>query len=123
MVGIDLFENKRRVIFNDEKIVQRFFFNEEIEIAKQFKDKATFYAKVFACKEAVYKLLHNLYPNLFFNKFAIKVSYCNFVFKVEYVLQNDEKINNAIKKINFNKIYISDSDEKDYIVLIAMLSN
>ncbi|MBR4486906.1 4'-phosphopantetheinyl transferase superfamily protein [bacterium] len=123
MVGIDLFENKRKIIFKNNKIVHRFFFADEIELAKKIKDKTTFYAKVFACKEAVYKLLHNLHPNLFFNKFAIKVNYCNFVFKVEYVLQDDEEINNVIKTIDFEKIYISDSDEKDYIVLIAMLSN
>ncbi len=123
MVGIDLFSNKRKEIFNNKKIINRFFFNEEINLINQVTDKNSLAAKIFACKEAVYKLLHNLYPDLYFNKFAIKVSYVNYVFKISYVAQKNEIINQTIKNINFNNIYISDADEAEYIVVIAMYNN
>ena len=123
MVGIDLFEIIRKSFFDNKKIIKRFFFVDEINRSKTEKEPTLYYAKLFSIKEAVYKLLHNLYPNLYFNKFSIKVTYSNYVFKVEYVLQNNEEINNVIKTIDFKKIFISDSDEKDYLITIAFLSN
>ncbi|MBO6073485.1 4'-phosphopantetheinyl transferase superfamily protein [bacterium] len=123
MIGIDLFEIKRKIIFCNKNIIKRFFFDEEINQSKIEKDSTLYYAKLFSVKEAVYKLLHNLYPTLYFNKFSIKVAYANYVFKVEYVLQNNKEINNVIKTIDFKKIFISDADEKDYLITIAMLSN
>lgn len=120
MVGIDLFENKRREIFS-EKIIKRFFLESEINLILQSEHQTILASKIWSVKEAVYKLLHNLYPDLYFNKLAIEVSYVNFVFKVQYKKQNDISINKIVDEINWKNIFISDSDEKDYLIVIAIM--
>lgn len=120
MVGIDIFDNKRKDIFTN-KILKRFFLEKELQLILNSKDKQMMAAKFWAVKEAVYKLLHNIYPDLWFNKFAIEVSYDNFVFKVKYLKQNDLSINSVVDKINWRSIYISDSDENDFLIVIAMM--
>lgn len=120
MIGIDLFKIQRKTIFH-KKVLDRFFFKSELKIIEEKKDTQLFAAKIWAIKESVYKLLHNLYPDLWFNKLAIEVSCKNFVFKIKYNKQNDPNINILVDSINWENIYISDSDEGDYLVVVAIM--
>lgn len=120
MVGIDLFDNKRRDVFS-KKIIERFFLKDEVNLILSTTFPEITASKFWCVKEAVYKLLHNLYPNLYFNKLSINVKYTNYVFKVSYIKQNDLKINEVVDQLNWDNIYISDSDEKDTLCVVAIL--
>lgn len=118
MVGIDLFDNRRKKIFT-ERIIKRFFLPSEVDLILKNSSSQTIASKIWSVKESVYKLLHNLYPQIYFNKLAIEVSYFNYVFKVKYVKQNDPIINQIVDTIDWQNIFISDSDEGNYLVVIA----
>lgn len=123
MIGIDLFDLNRQDYFQDEQLINRFFYQSEQQLIKSSNHPTKLAAKLFCCKEVTYKILHNLFPTFSLNKFLIEVSYINYVFKVKFHFENyacnDERYL-ALSKLNFNYFYFSDSDENNYLTMVGI---
>ena len=57
-IGVDIINNKRiQSSIKNKNFINRIFGKNEILIAKKFKNKANFFSKLFAAKEALAKAL------------------------------------------------------------------
>ena len=119
-IGIDIIENKRvkKSILN-KKFVYRIFSNSEINDSKKSANKAGFFSKRFAAKEAFSKSL------------GTGIS-CNLNFK-DIEVKNDKsgkpffKINKKVKAIIYKKhktkkfnFFLSITDEKNYSIAFVI---
>jgi len=120
-IGIDIIENKRvkKSILN-KKFVYRIFSNSEINDSKKSANKAGFFSKRFAAKEAFSKALGTGFRNGLNFK---DISIVNDKFGKPFIKKNN-KINNFMKKKfktkNIN-IFLSISDEKKHSVAFVIL--
>ena len=120
-IGIDIIENKRvkKSILN-KKFVYRIFSNSEIHDSKKSANKAGFFSKRFAAKEAFSKALGTGFRNGLNFK---DISIVNDRFGKPFIKKSN-KINNFMKRKfktkNIN-IFLSISDEKKHSVAFVIL--
>ena len=120
-IGIDIIDNKRIYYSTKKKeFINRIFGKNEILISKKFRNKANFFSKRFAAKEALAKALGiGFRENLNFKDIQIVN---NKLGKPYYLVSS--KIKSLIKKKkkikNFN-LFLSISDEKEYSVAFTMI--
>ena len=120
-IGVDIVDNKRlRKLIKDKKFINRTFGKKEIELSKRFEDKANYFAKRFAAKEALSKALGTGFRyNLNFKDIEI----INDNLGKPYYL-NSVKIDQFVKKIykasKYN-LHLSISDEKEYSMAFTIL--
>jgi len=118
--GVDIVENSRikKSILNNS-FLNRIFTDEEISISKNMKNKANYFAKRFAAKEAFVKSLGTGFKNgLNFKDISVindKLGKPSFFIT--------KKIKNIIKKkfnINNFNFFLSISDEKKYSIAFVI---
>ena len=118
--GVDIVENSRikKSILNNS-FLNRIFTDEEISISKNMKNKANYFAKRFAAKEAFVKSLGTGFRNgLNFKDISVindKLGKPSFFIT--------KKIKNMIKKkfnINSFNFFLSISDEKKYSIAFVI---
>ena len=118
--GVDIVENSRikKSILNDS-FLNRIFTDEEILISKNMKNKASYFAKRFAAKEAFVKSIGTGFANgLNFKDISIindKLGKPSFFIT--------KKIKNMIKKkfnVNSFNFFLSISDEKKYSIAFVI---
>ena len=120
-VGVDIISNKRiQLSIKNKNFINRIFGKNEILISKKFRNKANFFSKRFAAKEALAKALGiGFRENLNFKDIQIVN---NKLGKPYYLVSS--KIKSLIKKKkkikNFN-LFLSISDEKEYSVAFTMI--
>ena len=120
-IGVDIVKNKRvQLSLKNKKFINRIFGKNEILISKKFRNKANFFSKRFAAKEALAKALGiGFRENLNFKDIQIVN---NKLGKPHYLVSS--KIKSLIKKKkkikNFN-LFLSISDEKEYSVAFTMI--
>ena len=120
-IGVDLVENKRiKFLLNNKKFLKRIFTKNEIKFSKKIKNKANYFAKRYAAKEAFSKSLGTgIRSDLDFKKIEILNDKMN---KPYY--SNSRLIKNIIYKrfkIKRYNLLLSISDEKDYSIAFAIL--
>ena len=120
--GVDIVDNKRiKSSLKKNNFIKRIFTKKEIEQSKKKRDKANFFAKRFAAKEAFVKAIGTGFRNnINFKDIEIK----NTV-KGRPVLNLSKKLKNVLKKkfkIDNYSIYLSLSDEKKYSIAYVILS-
>ena len=120
-IGVDIIENRRvkKSILN-KKFVSRIFSNSEINDSKKSVNKAGFFSKRFAAKEAFSKALGTGFRNGLNFK---DVSIVNDKFGKPFIKKNN-KINNFMKKKFKTKkinILLSISDEKKHSIAFVIL--
>ena len=120
-IGVDIVENSRITkSLKNNLFIKRISSNSEILIAKNIKDKKSYFAKRFAAKEAFAKSIGTGFRNnLNFNDISIindKMGKPSFIIS--------EKIKKIIKKqfktTSFN-FFLSISDEKKYSIAYVIL--
>ena len=120
-IGIDIIENKRvkKSILN-KKFVSRIFSNSEINDSKKSVNKAGFFSKRFAAKEAFSKALGTGFRNGLNFK---DISIVNDRFGKPFIKKSNKINNFMIKKFKTKKINIllSISDEKKHSVAFVIL--
>ena len=120
-IGVDIINNKRiQLSIKNKNFINRIFSKNEILISKKFRNKANFFSKRFAAKEALAKALGiGFRENLNFKDIQIVN---NKLGKPYYLVSS--KIKSLIKKKkkikNFN-LFLSISDEKEYSVAFTMI--
>jgi holo-[acyl-carrier protein] synthase len=120
-IGVDIINNKRiQLSIKNKNFINRIFGKNEILISKKFRNKANFFSKRFAAKEALAKALGiGFRDNLNFKDIQIVN---NKLGKPYYLVSS--KIKSLIKKKkkikNFN-LFLSISDEKEYSVAFATI--
>ena len=120
-IGVDIISNKRiQLSIKNKNFINRIFGKNEILISKKFRNKANFFSKRFAAKEALAKALGiGFRENLNFKDIQIVN---NKLGKPYYLVSS--KIKSLIKKKkkikNFN-LFLSISDEKEYSVAFTMI--
>ena len=120
-IGVDIINNKRiQLSIKNKNFINRIFGKNEILISKRFTNKANFFSKRFAAKEALAKALGiGFRENLNFKDIQIVN---NKLGKPYYLVSS--KIKSLIKKKkkikNFN-LFLSISDEKEYSVAFTMI--
>ena len=120
-IGVDIIDNKRiQLSIKNKSFINRIFAKNEILISKKFRNKANFFSKRFAAKEALAKALGiGFRENLNFKDIQIVN---NKLGKPYYLVSS--KIKSLIKKKkkikNFN-LFLSISDEKEYSVAFTMI--
>ena len=120
-IGVDIIENRRvkKSILN-KKFVSRIFSNSEINDSKKSVNKAGFFSKRFAAKEAFSKALGTGFRNGLNFK---DISIVNDRFGKPFIKKSN-KINNFMKKKFKTKkinILLSISDEKKHSVAFVIL--
>ena len=121
--GIDIVENSRiNRLLKNKLFIKRIFSLKEINFSKNIKNKASFFAKRFAAKEAFVKSIGTGFRNnLNFSDISIvnnssgKPSFL-IKKKVENIIYKKFKI----KKFNF---FLSITDEKKYSVAFVIFQN
>ena len=121
--GVDIVDNKRiSKLIENQSFLKRIFTSKEIQLSKYKKNKANFFAKRFAAKEAFVKALGmGFRNNIDFNDIEVsnnkygkpKISISK---KVKIVI--NKKFN--LKKF---KIYVSLSDEKNHYIPYVIIEN
>ena len=120
--GVDIIQNSRiKKLIRNKKFILRVFSKNEINESKKTKNKANFFAKRFAAKEAFVKSI-----GLGFRKGINLKDIC---------IHNDKLgkpnivLNSKVKKVlskkfssNRFKIFLSLSDEKDYSIAYVILN-
>ena len=120
-IGVDIINNKRiQSSIKNKGFINRVFGKDEILISKKFKNKANFFSKRFAAKEALAKALGiGFRENLNFKDIQIVN---NKLGKPYYLISS--KIKSLIKKKkkikNFN-LFLSISDEKEYSIAFTII--
>lgn len=120
-IGVDVIQNKRiKSLINNKTFIERMFGINEVRFSKKILNKANYFAKRFAAKEALAKSLGTGFKN-------------NLNFKDIEILNNKEgkpyysrskKIDKIIKKkfkVKKYDLFLSISDEKDYSVAFTIL--
>ena len=120
--GVDIVDNKRiKSSLKKNNFIKRIFTKKEIEQSKKKRDKANFFAKRFAAKEAFVKAIGTGFRNnINFKDIEIKNTA-----KGRPVLNLSKKLKNVLKKkfkIDNYSIYLSLSDEKKYSIAYVILS-
>jgi len=119
--GVDIVENARikKLIINNI-FLRRVFTKEEILISKKIKNKASYFAKKFAAKEAFVKSLGMGFRNdLNFKDISITNDKLG---KPSFLITN--KIKKIVKKkfkINSFNFFLSISDENKYSIAFVIL--
>ena len=120
-IGVDIIENKRvKKSLLNRKFVSRIFSNSEINDSKKSVNKAGFFSKRFAAKEAFSKALGTGFRNGLNFK---DISIINDKFGKPFIKKSN-KINNFMKKKFKTKkinIFLSISDEKKHSVAFVIL--
>ena len=119
-VGVDIVDKSRiKKSLKNKLFIKRIFTNSEILLAKNKKDKTTFYANRFAAKEAFSKSIGTGFRNdLNFRDLSIKNDKLG---KPLFVITN--KLKEIIKKkfkISKFNFFLSISDEKKYSIAYAI---
>ena len=119
--GIDIIDNLRiKKSLKNKNFINRIFTTNEILLSKKIKDKAAYYAKRFAAKEAFAKALGTGFRNdLNFKDISI---INNKTGKPSFII--NEKIKKIIKKkfkISTFNFFLSISDEKKYSIAFVIL--
>jgi len=119
--GVDIIENSRikKSILN-KSFLYRVFTNKEILISKNIKNKANYFAKRFAAKEAFAKSVGTGFRNDFNFKDISVIN--DKLGKPSFFIT--KKIKNMIKKkfrITRFKLFLSISDEKKYSIAFVIL--
>ena len=120
--GVDIIQNSRiKKLIRNKKFIFRVFSKNEINESKKTKNKANFFAKRFAAKEAFVKSI-----GLGFRKGINLKDIC--VYKDKLGKPNIV-LNSKVKKVlskkfssNRFKIFLSLSDEKDYSIAYVILN-
>ena len=120
--GVDIIQNSRiKKLIRNKKFILRVFSKNEINESKKTKNKANFFAKRFAAKEAFVKSI-----GLGFRKGINLKDIC--VHKDKLGKPNIV-LNSKVKKVlskkfssNRFKIFLSLSDEKDYSIAYVILN-
>ena len=120
--GVDIIQNSRiKKLIRNKKFIFRVFSKNEINESKKTKNKANFFAKRFAAKEAFVKSI-----GLGFRKGINLKDIC--VHKDKLGKPNIV-LNSKVKKVlskkfssNRFKIFLSLSDEKDYSIAYVILN-
>ena len=120
--GVDIIQNSRiKKLIRNKKFILRVFSKNEINESKKTKNKANFFAKRFAAKEAFVKSI-----GLGFRKGINLNDIC--VHKDKLGKPNIV-LNSKVKKVlskkfssNRFKIFLSLSDEKDYSIAYVILN-
>ena len=119
--GVDIIQNKRiKTLIKDKAFVNRTFGYHEIKFAKKLVNKAGYFAKRFAAKEALAKTLGTGFR---YNLNLKDIQILNDKIGKPYYLKSD-KINNIITqrfKIKKFDLFLSISDEKDYSIAFTIL--
>ena len=120
-IGVDIINNKRiQLSIKNKNFINRIFGKNEILISKKFKNKANFFSKRFAAKEALAKALWIGFRENFNFK---DIQIVNNKLGKPYYLINS-KIKSLIKKKkktkNFN-LFLSISDEKEYSIAFTII--
>ena len=115
-VGTDIVKNSRiKKLIKNKKFVNRIFTSSEIKDSKKINQKALFFSKRFAAKEAFVKSLgtgfaHNInFKDINVSKKRSGKPYLTLSNKLKNILKRKLKL----KKI---KIFLSLSDEREYSV-------
>ena len=120
-IGVDIINNKRiQLSIKNKDFLNRIFGKNEILISKKFRNKANFFSKRFAAKEALAKAIGiGFRENLNFKDIQI---FNDKLGKPYYLVSS--KIKSLIKKKkkikNFN-LFLSISDEKEYSIAFTMI--
>ena len=120
--GVDIIQNSRiKKLIRNKKFILRVFSKNEINESKKTKNKANFFAKRFAAKEAFVKSI-----GLGFRQGINLKDVC--VYKDKLGKPNIV-LNSKVKKVlskkfssNRFKIFLSLSDEKDYSIAYVILN-
>ena len=120
--GVDIVENRRIfTAIKNKKFVNRIFSIQEIKDSKSYKDKANYYAKRFAAKEAFLKALGTgLRDGIEFKDISVRK---NKIGKPSLFLSN--KLKNIIyKKFKTKRFetHVSLSDEKKHSIAFVILN-
>ena len=120
--GVDIIENSRiKKSIKKKNFVTRIFSQHEINQSKKLKNKANFFAKRFAAKEAFVKSIGSGFRNGINFK---DISVINNIFGKPELLVNKKLknyINKKFKTKNF-KISLSLSDEKNHSIAFVIIS-
>ncbi len=120
--GVDIIQNSRiKKLIRNKKFILRVFSKNEINESKKTKNKANFFAKRFAAKEAFVKSI-----GLGFRKgINLKDIYVH----KDKLGKPNIVLNSKVKKVlskkfssNRFKIFLSLSDEKDYSIAYVILN-
>ena len=120
-IGVDLIQNKRiKSLINNKIFIDRTFGKNEKRLAKKISNKANYFAKRFAAKEALVKT----FGTGFRNNINLKdIEILNDKLGKPYY-NKSKKINDIIYKrfkIKKYNLFLSISDEKDYSIAFAIL--
>tara|TARA_Y100000992_G_scaffold114620_1_gene74922 strand:- start:242 stop:628 length:387 start_codon:yes stop_codon:yes gene_type:complete len=120
--GVDIIQNSRiKKLIRNKKFILRVFSKNEINESKKTKNKANFFAKRFAAKEAFVKSI-----GLGFRKGINLKDICVHKDKLgkPNIVLNSKVKKVLSKKFNSNrfKIFLSLSDEKDYSIAYVILN-
>ena len=121
-IGVDIIDNLRiKKSITNKKFISRIFSNDEIIRSKKIINKAAFFSKRFAAKEAFAKALGiGFRKNINFNDIEV----VNNTYGKPYISIN-KKIANKIKtlfKVKKFNILLSISDEKKYSIASVIIS-
>ncbi len=120
-IGVDIIENLRiKKSLKNISFLNRIFTSSEILLGKKTKDKTSYYAKLFAAKEAFSKSIGTGFRNgLNFKDISISN---NKLGKPSFIITN--KIKKIIKKqfkVSTFNFFLSISDEKKYSIAYVIL--
>ena len=120
--GVDIIQNSRiKKLIRNKKFILRVFSKNEINESKKTKNKANFFAKRFAAKEAFVKSI-----GLGFRRGINLKDICVHKDKLgkPNIILNSKVKKVLSKKFNSNrfKIFLSLSDEKDYSIAYVILN-
>ena len=120
-VGVDIIQNKRMISLIKKKIfISKTFGKNEITLSKKYFNKANYFAKRFAAKEAFAKSIGTGFRN---NLNFKDVQILNDKLGKPYYFKS-KKINDIVnKRFNIKKynLFLSISDEKDYSIAFTIL--
>ena len=120
--GVDIVENSRiQKLTKKLDFVQRIYSSSEIKDSKMIKNKANFFAKRFAAKEAFVKSLGTGFRNgINFKDISIKND--NYGKPIIRINENIKKILKKKFKINKFQIFLSLADEKKHSIAFVIIN-
>ena len=121
-IGVDIIDNSRiKKSITNKKFISRIFSNDEINRSKKIINKAAFFSKRFAAKEAFSKALGTGFrKNINFKDIEVLKNH----YGKPYILINKKvinKIKTSFKVKKFN-ILLSISDETNYSIASVIIS-
>ena len=120
-IGVDITKNKRiKTSIKNKNFIKRIFSNNEIQTAKNKNEKAGYFAKRFAAKEAFVKALGTGFrENLNFKDIEI----LNDKLGKPYYLKSQIISRIIMKRFNIKRynLFLSITDEKDYSVAFTII--